>query len=324
MSMLRSAWRSSLAAAALWALLGPAPAAPAADEPKPEPPKAEQPKAAPAEKPEAAKPAPERPEARREGERREPGARREQRREGEVGETRPRERLKRGEDAGRGPEVIEKRRHLEEQIRSAKEELDGLKPGEDDKAREIHAKIGKLAEEMLNLPGPPRPDLGRAKQRLENIKEQIGHMREEGKLDAGERLEHDAQMIKRFLERGPEGRFEGRREGPPPSGDARERIHHLEMAGQHLREAGFPEQAERIRQMIDKMHQEVGEGGPPRRDGPPPGPEGQPEGRRQPPPPGEMGPVVHELRSELQEMRRQMQEMREQLGRMRDKEKKDR
>lgn len=331
MSVLKTSWRCSLAATALWAFLGPTPTVSMAGEDRP----AEKEKVAPPGRHHdapLAKPAPA--EERKEGE-----TRREERRERPEGEPRPEVRRERREGEGRegdrpvGPddpkwrELMQHRHHLMEQIEGTKRQLADIKDNESEDARELRAKLKKLTDQLRELPpGPEAPHGDRPPQwqRLEEIKQQIRRLQEEGKHEEAERLKEEGMELMRSLKRGagrpegpPEGRGPGRGEG---RGNLPQRVQHLQAAAENLRAAGFPEQAEHVTRLIEHITRE---GGP--RPGEPMHPEGRmPPGGRFGPPHPEMGPAVQELRGQIEQMRREMQELREHLKRPQQGEHKDR
>jgi len=346
MNVVSSAWRSSLAAAALWALAGPAPVpATAAEE------AAEKPKAVAPDRPEGDKPAArereegDKPAAREKGEkedgrrearkeerrekpdrdvRREDGEkpdrdlRREERRERPDRDVRREDRRESPEREardqprreGEGREMIERRRHdVEEQIENVKRQIAALRPDQDAEAQELKTRLERLQGQFRELSGAAvRPDREHLQQRIEELKRRIQQLREEGSHDEADRLMREGRELMQRIERGPEG-------GPRPErplgyedrGERERRLQHLKTAADNLEAAGFADQAENLRRVIERIAR--GEAGPPPFSRQP-GPE-RPDGRAPHHP--EMNPAVQQLRGEVQEMRREMQELREHL-----------
>lgn len=150
-------------------------------------------------------------------------------------------------------------------------------------------------------------------------------------------------------------RAEGR-EGPPPgegpgprgpAADVMRRVHHLMVAAENLRAAGFPDQAQALQRQAEELRRsahlpmpprsEEPRGEPGRRaEGPPPGergPRGEPapreggpregtprpgpraEGPPQGPPPAELFHVLRQMREEIERLRQEVNELRSRLGR---------
>jgi hypothetical protein len=316
MGVLKTSWRSSLAASALWALLGPAPNLPAAEA---EAPKPEKPAVANAREGDQAKPAVAR---EREGDREKPAAARERegaRREGAAREgdrpqpprgegrreAREGERRERGDVDPRMQEIAKRRAELMEQGMAIKKQIEGLKEGQDGERRELQAKLEALTQQFRELAGPrgdpnpgPRPDAAPLVRRLEQIKGELQELGEAGKPEQVERLRNEANELMAKL-RGPD-RAPGRPEDPA---DVQRRLQHLRVAVENLHAAGLPDVAENVMRLTERLQQ--GEGRRP--DGQP-----RPEGaaRRGP---EQGGPGVQDIRNEVQQMRREMQELREML-----------
>jgi beta-lactamase regulating signal transducer with metallopeptidase domain len=145
------------------------------------------------------------------------------------------------------------------------------------------------------------------------------------------------------------------REGPPPregaphgeasaprgpAAEVMRRVHHLMVAADNLRAAGFADQAEALRRQAEELrrsanlpmppHHEEPRGEGPRREGPPHAgaPRGEPpprEGAPRPgpradgpppgPPVGELLQAVRQLREEIERLRREVDELRSRVGR---------
>jgi len=312
MSVLSSSWRCSLAATALWALLGPTPVNGVADDKEGDKPR---PAAADAERParEGQPAAREGQPAAREGERRDRP--RDAAREGE----RPR-----GENAPHPEEMMQHRQRLEEMARDIKARLEKLGPNQDGEAKALREKLERIMGELREMPMPTpgaRPDLEKVMQRVEELKRRIVELKEAGKPDEAERVAREASELMqqvRGRERGPGGP-----PNPEAMQDVQRRIQHLQAAAENLRAAGFPDQAEQMIRLIQRLKAGAAEGE--RRRGEtarPPEGAGRPGAERRPgveiesqrPGPADRG--VQELRNEVQQMRREMQELREQLKRL--------
>jgi len=167
--------------------------------------------------------------------------------------------------------------------------------------------------------GPQRPDAEALRQRLNEIRERVERLRDEGMTDEIERLRDEARQLMRRGDALREG-FRGRG-GPGVVGRAgmaehMRRMMHLRMAMENLRAAGLTEMADKVREQLEALQREHPElkrpeGG--RFEGRPwqrPGREAGPEGAgRQP----AALPELQELREQMQRMHREMQEMREQM-----------
>jgi hypothetical protein len=271
MSVLKSSWRTSLAAAALWALLGPASGdATAQEKPAaPDKPAAEVKPPAPPVVPAAAREG--------EGEKKRPEAREEKRdrprgeaREGERPE-RPRAEGREGEhrerDAG-AREHEAKRRHLEEAIRDVQNKIRETKEGTDDR-KELEGKLQTLMGHLRELVSPDRGpreggDRERMAQRLEEIKRKVRELQEAGKQDEAERVKREGEEIMRAMQ----GRG---REGGPPGGPDRERmmqrLEEIKRKVHELQEAGKQDEAERVKREGEEIMRALQgrgrEGGPP-------------------------------------------------------------
>ena len=328
MNVLSISWRSSLAATALWALLGPSPvAAPAAEREK------EKVAAPDRERGEGDRPA----AKPREGERREGEAR-----EGREGRDRPRGEAREGDrperrevqtDA-RAREIAEKRQQIMGQIQELKQRFEKLKDGPDADRREVGEKLEKLMHQLREMGPMPEgrrpeggPDRGPLFQRLEQVKREMNGARERNDKDAMERLQKEGQEIMKMIRQaGGEGRQpegDARRPDAPRGdgpGEAIRRLQHLRAAADNLRAAGVGDAADRIGEMAERVARELRERGVPVPDGR--GPEGR--GDREGPQPDRMGPGVQDLRNEVQQMRREMQELREMLKRTMERERGER
>lgn len=228
MNVLRASWQRWLAALAAAAFLGPAPApmvaaehpdAPKAVAPRKEGPHAERPKDAPRE-----------------------GERRRVEREGRPDESPPHLR-----------ELMQRRRHLEEQVRDLSAALERARPDSDD-ARELRAKLervrrelGEVAQQLRRRPDraePPPIPLEERERRMHHLRIAAENLRAAGMHELAERLL-----------RGAEGRpgMPGLPPGPPgpqPPELARA-LHDLAAQVQQLRR-----EVEELRGQVRRLHQE--------------------------------------------------------------------
>jgi beta-lactamase regulating signal transducer with metallopeptidase domain len=259
MNVLRSSWRCSLVATALWAMLGPAQATAAESERPRERPKAD------AERGD-----------RKEGDARE-GARprkegdaREERREKKDGDARevarPRKEggdregerarpvAREGEGRARpSPEAqMEQRRKLEEMARDLRARLEQLKPDQDAEAKEIKQKLERVSNALRDMQGARRDRPGaEAEQRLEQIKRHIAELKAAGKHDEAERVAREAREMMQ--------RLQGAREGDQkrPNAEIAERLEQMKRRIAELKAAGKNDEAERVAREAREMMQRL-------------------------------------------------------------------
>ena len=293
-------WRQSLAAAALAAVLSPAASdtfSAAAAEGQPEAPAAKAEREGERGEAKREREAP-KPEARevREGERREgprEGDRPAVRREGE-GDRRE----------GPSPELMQKRRQLEEQAHDLRRKLESLRPEQDADARELRGALSRIEAQLRET--EPRREAGDREplmRRLEEIKAAMQRAREAGQREEVERLEREGHEVLQQLGDRPGDR-------PRPEGEAGEiqrRMQHLRAAIENLHAAGLHDQANALAGEAERWMRERGM---------PPGQPPRPEGRERPdlaPFQAQVERAMGEMREQMQEMRRQMEEMRRHL-----------
>jgi beta-lactamase regulating signal transducer with metallopeptidase domain len=344
MSVLKTSWRYSLAATALWALLGPSPASATADDTA-----ADKPKPAATEQPQAVQPSglaqvelalAEGHES-KEGEARE-GPKRDRPR-GEAREGARRE----GREAGPPPEELMRHaREFQEKAREIDQRLGKLRPEQDAEARELKEQLGRILQELRQMPPPrgprdagpgPRPEMGRmgppSPEAMEEMQRRAKHLLEAAENLRAAGLPGEADRFTQMVERLKRGEPEGPR---PPEGPGRP------GAGGGM---GFGGMSGGGRGVVGQPGPGGGMGfgfgmsgggrgvvlrsGPEGRAGvgPAPGgpvPPGAPPGPGGPMPPGGMmGPelpplpevarAVKDIGAEVERMRREMQELREQL-----------
>jgi hypothetical protein len=347
MSVLKTSWRYSLAATALWALVGPS-SGTAADNP-PSPP----------EKPKVERPAPPPSPERREGTRR---------------------------DDSRAPsdEVQKQRQRIMDEIRALQAKVEGRDVSDADR-KELRAKMQKLYEQIRELPGGPERVRGEARAPSDEVQKQRQRIMDEiralrtkaeGLRDGSDadRKELRAKMQKLYEQLqalpggarpGGPGRAEGREGGPRPDtagrpevrGDLERQVQHLRAAVENLRAAGLMDEADMVQRRVQRLTAAASQSGPSREAGPPregtrpgrdmpggpsreagppregtrpgrdvaggPPREGMGPGRGEGPPPAFRGEIA-ELRGQVQQMRQDMQELREQLRRFMEKQSGDR
>ena len=283
-------WRQSLPAAALAAVLSGAPMPVAAAEDQPDRPavKAER-------EGDRGEARPGREEPRREeprGEARE-GERREGPREGDRPEAR-REGDRERRDAP-PPEVMEKRRQLEERAQDLRRKLESLRPEQDAEARELRGALARIEAEFRDLPRPPEgADREPLMRRLEEIKAAMQRAREAGRREEVERLEREGrELLERLGER------------PRPEAEAAEmqrRMEHVRVAIENLHAAGLHDQANAVAREAEQWMRQRGlPPGRPPQGGPPP----------------ELAPFQEHVERAMGEMREQMQELNRQLEELR-------
>jgi len=290
-------WRQSLAAAALAAVLSPAASdtfSAAAAEGQPEAPAAKAEREGDRDEAKREREAP-KPEARegREGERREgprEGDRPAVRREGE-GDRRE----------APSPELLQKRRQLEEQAHDIRRKLETLRPEQDAEARELRGALSRIEAQLRET--EPRREAGDREplmRRLEELKAAMQRAREAGNREEVERLEREGREVLQQLGERPGDR-------PRPEGEAAEiqrRMQHLHAAIENLRAAGLNAQADALAGEAERWMRERGM---------PPGQPPRAEGRERP----DMAPFQAQVERAMGEMREQMQEMRRQMEEMR-------
>jgi beta-lactamase regulating signal transducer with metallopeptidase domain len=171
--------------------------------------------------------------------------------------------------------------------------------------------------------GPQRPDAEALRQRMQEIRERVERLREEGKTDEVERLKEEARQLMRrgdALREGFRGRGGPGFEGRPEMTEPLRRMIHLRMAMDNLRAAGLTEMADKVRDQLEALQREHPqmkmpegnrlEGRPWQRFSREPGPQAASEGPgRQP----TGTPELQELREQMQRMHREVQELREQM-----------
>jgi hypothetical protein len=305
-------WRQSLAAAALAAVLSPAASdtfQAVAAEGQPEAPAAKAEREGERGQAKAEREAP-KPEARegREGDR--PAVRREGERKGDRPAVRREgEREREGERReAPSPELMQRRRQLEEQAGDIRRKLEALRPEQDADARELRGALSRI-EAQLRETQPPREtgDREPLMRRLEELKAAMQRAREAGNREEVERLEREGREVLQQLGERPGDR-------PRPEGEAAEmqrRLQHVRMAIENLRAAGLNAQADALAGEAERWMRERGmpPGGPP---------EGRPggDGRERPdmlPPGAQFERAMQEMREQMQDLRRQMEEMRRHL-----------
>ena len=343
MSVLRTSWRCSLAATALWALA--APSGTAADTPPSRPEKPAVEKSAPA-------PAPSARETRRDDSR------------------------------GPSDEVAKQRQKIQDELRAIRAKVEGRDVSDADR-KALREKAQKLYEQLRALPGGPgervrgeasRPVSEEVMKQRERLQGEIKMLR--GKLDelkdAPEEARRDVRAaIQSRYERlqslagGPAGQRPGGPGRPEARGDMEGQMRHLQAAAENLRAAGMPDVADMILRRAERVREGAAPGGPreagppregarperggpsgpPREAGPPRegarpergGPSGPPRegvrpGREGPAGPPREGPrgnppaagEIGELRSQVQQMHQEVQELRELLRRFMEKQSGDR
>jgi hypothetical protein len=259
MSVLRTSWRCSLAATALWALVGPS-SGTAADNP-PSPP----------EKPAVERPAPP------------PGPG-------------PGERARREDSRAPSDEVQKQRQRIMEEIRALRAKAEGLRDGSDADRKELREKMQNLYQHLQALPGGPggpRPGgPGRAEGR-EGGPPPGGERRPEGRGDLEGQMRHlqaaaenlraagmmeEAEMVLRRMQRlmaaasqsGPprEGMGPGGPEVPPPV--------FREIAELHGQVQQMRQEMQELREQLHRfMERQSGDRRPERTPPPSPGESGR-------------------------------------------------
>ena len=252
MSVLKSSWRCSLAATALWAMLGPAQVSVAEDE-------------GPRDRPKAAAERGDRKEGdaregarpRKDGDNREVARPRKEgddregaRREGD----RPRPEAREGEGRARpSPEAVaQQRKHLEEMARDLRAKLEKLQPNQEAEAREIKQKLERIGNALRDAQGP-RPERPNAQiaERLEQMKRHIAELKAAGKHDEAERVAREAREMMQ--------RLQGARDGDKKRPDAavQERLEQMKRRAAELKEAGKHDEAARLIQEIKQIAQRL-------------------------------------------------------------------
>jgi hypothetical protein len=238
-----------------------------------------------------------------------------------------------------GPERDQIQRKLEELKAAMRHALEAGKPEEVERLKRVAGDISRSLRERAAQAGPPGqpsggpgPDQERLRQRLESIKQQVELLEKEGKYEEAERLKREAEaMMRKMRERG----WEPGPAGPLPPEEVERRLHHLKVAVENLRAAGFQQQADALMQLAGRLEGESRRG-PGRPEGPPAGGRQPADARARPEGGTPTGPLpspeaghrrspdvagpdpVQQLRGEVNEMRREMQELRDQLKRMLD------
>ena len=287
MNVLSSSWRRSLAALSLAALLGPISGDAAADDSTPAPatttvtgertaPAADQLALLDGEEEEGDREGDERAEHRdrpREGDR-ERGERAEHRDGPRDGDREERDRPQ--------TDIEHLERRLEE-LRRAHQQANaaGRREAAEQLEREGHEIMQKL--EAIREGRPDRPNRERVERRLEELERAIHEAAEAGRGERVEQLEREAREIHRFLEETARDRRPGPRE------EIERRMQHVRVAAENLREAGLPDQAERLLHEAERMLSQQREVEGPRPERP--------------------GPEIEQLRDEVHQLRREMQEL---------------
>lgn len=313
MSVLQATWQRSLAALAMAAFLGPAPASAVAAE-HPDAPKAVAPREG--ERAERPKDAP------REGERRRAE------REGRPSPEMP-PHLR---------ELLQRREQLEREAREIGAQLERARPDSDD-ARELRGRLERIRREIAEISrqlppreGPrrearegPRPELpphqralpeqlGRLQEKAAELRAQLRQVRPDSD-DARVLREKLDGLLREMAEIGrrmpkPPHRLAGppgphpELGGPPPE-ERQRRMHHVRAAAENLRAAGMHELADRL------LREAEGRRGP--GSGPMPPPEAP-----------DLARVVHELTGQVQQLRREVEELRGQVRRLQHEEEEER
>jgi phage shock protein A len=324
MGVLKTSWRCSLAATALWALLGSNPCQAVAQE---------------------------------RGERPQPAAgdRAEQQqkldsmiqkiqqleREGkhEEAEHLKREASELAQKIHPGGRVSPEREQMYRQLQAMKQKVEELeKQGKHDEAEHVKREASELMQKFRRggpesgPAGAPlaEPEREKLRQQLQAIRQKVEQLEREGKHEDADRLKQEAQAIMaRMYPRGSEPGPGARRS--PSSGDVEARVQHLRAAAENLKAAGLQADADRLLRMAEQIKNE------PRSESRPnyepttrrtaasdvrneARSEGRPNEGRRPPADSRSGPGagngVQELRSELQQMHREIQELREQIKRL--------
>ncbi len=120
-----------------------------------------------------------------------------------------REAEERGRRAAPGRELMEKRRELEGRAHQIRRELEGLRDDQDEEARDLHAALREIEENIHRLEHQHRgPERGREREstrgRLEEMKRAYHHAREEGREEEAEHIRREmAQIAERSAGRPP-------------------------------------------------------------------------------------------------------------------------
>ncbi len=266
MAVLSSSWRSSLAAVALAALLGPAPAEMRAEEAEEEEAAVEA-TAEVALQEEREKPPRERDEAQAEREREGREAQREAAaraaaEERERAEGRLREARERIERAGAG---------LRERAADLERALGELGHERGERAAELRAELERVRERMAGLhrelqelrptiqrEGPP-PAAERVERRVDELRDQVRRAVEAGRYDLAERLEQEIERLKRTVDRVVRPDATHRERIEQRVDELRAQLHKAVEAGRH-------DLAERLEREIHELRQMAERGpAPPRR-----------------------------------------------------------
>lgn len=246
MNVLVKSWRHSMAAAVLAAVLAPGPALAGEERERPR-------------------------------DRERPAVREERERPRDAERPAVREERDRPRPEAEMREVMERRHALEQKGAEIKRKLESLKPDQDAEAKELHAKLKAIEEELRGLPKVARdapPERERLKHRLEEIGKAMQRAKEAGKHEEFERLEREGRELKEALLR---GLPEGPRDAPPERERVARHLEELKQAMQRAREAGKHEEVERLEREAHELKQAIQRGREPRR---PEGPEAERIDRR--------------------------------------------
>jgi hypothetical protein len=191
------------------------------------------------------------------------------------------------------PPIVELKRHLQELVEASRME----------EAAQVKKKLAELQKERAR----PSPEAD-MEQRRARLQKEIARLRRQGHHEEAEHLEREPfGQPERARDR--ERQIHREHAGTEARGDMPElhrRLHHLQVAIENLRMAGYPEPAERLEReaqnLTREIHKHPGRDHEPERPPHPPG--GADEDARQ---------AIHELRRSMDELRRGLERVHEEM-----------
>jgi beta-lactamase regulating signal transducer with metallopeptidase domain len=231
MSVLKTSWRCSLAATALWAMLGSNPAVAdngsAADKDKPATPE----KSA-----------------------------------SDQGATRRGDQAAATRSTAPSPQQMEQRRKLYEQMKALHQQIEGLKDGQDSQRQELKAKMQKLYEQLRELPPPPNTTRsggapyaggrGELDQKIAHLRTAAENLRAAGMGDKADEILRTIERMQAAPRDGGRPRYEpgARTGGAAPSGTP---TYATTAPGRYT--GTSPREIQELRSQVEQMRHDVRE-----------------------------------------------------------------